>query len=191
MRNEYGIHCSEICLCPLEVWQIKLAIGFEANGGLIRYILHRCPYFHRAELSRNLVHPKLLEYPNFSTTPSTNTIFDNLPLKLSSRLHHATKHSLKLLCPTCELSNKLPAKPTYLEMAHQQHAPMHRTREPPQGDEEAGAELKLGEFQHVDALTHSEAALVINALVATRKNKESKNSEYVLPADAALSAQHP
>ncbi|KFY26437.1 hypothetical protein V493_04087 [Pseudogymnoascus sp. VKM F-4281 (FW-2241)] len=50
-----------------------------------------------------------------------------------------------------------------------------RKRAPPQGDEEAGAELKLGEFQDVDALTHSEAALVINALVAKRKmDKDSK-----------------
>jgi len=47
--------------------------------------------------------------------------------------------------------------------------PTSRKREPPQGDEEAGSELKLGEFQNVDALTHSEAALVINALVAKRK----------------------
>lgn len=51
-----------------------------------------------------------------------------------------------------------------------QHAPTSRSREPPQGDEEAAAELKLGEFQDVDALTHSEAALVINALVAKRRN---------------------
>ncbi|KAL5347351.1 hypothetical protein ACLOAV_007662 [Pseudogymnoascus australis] len=50
-----------------------------------------------------------------------------------------------------------------------------RKRAPPQGDEEAGAELKLGEFQDVDALTHSEAALVINALVAKRKmDKDSR-----------------
>jgi len=60
-----------------------------------------------------------------------------------------------------------------------------RKRAPPQGDEEAGAELKLGEFQDVDALTHSEAALVINALVAKRKmDKDSKrvnDSEYVPP----------
>jgi hypothetical protein len=48
-------------------------------------------------------------------------------------------------------------------------APTSRSREPPQGDEEAAAELKLGEFQDVDALTHSEAALVINALVQKRK----------------------
>lgn len=60
-----------------------------------------------------------------------------------------------------------------------------RRREPPQGDEEAGAELKLGEFQDVDALTHSEAALVINALVAKRKmdkdNRRVNDSEYVPP----------
>ncbi|KAL3417629.1 DNA-directed RNA polymerase II subunit rpb4 [Phlyctema vagabunda] len=48
-------------------------------------------------------------------------------------------------------------------------APTSRTREAPQGDEEAAAELKLGEFQDVDALTHSEAALVINALVMKRR----------------------
>lgn len=48
-------------------------------------------------------------------------------------------------------------------------APTSRTREAPQGDEEASAELKLGEFQNVDALTHSEAALVINALVSKRR----------------------
>jgi DNA-directed RNA polymerase II subunit RPB4 len=53
-------------------------------------------------------------------------------------------------------------------------APISRKREPIQGDEEAGAELKLGEFQDVDTLTHSEAALVINALVEKRK-KERKN----------------
>jgi len=48
-------------------------------------------------------------------------------------------------------------------------APTSRSREAPQGDEEAGSELRLGEFQNVDALTQSEAALVINALVAKRK----------------------
>jgi DNA-directed RNA polymerase II subunit RPB4 len=60
-------------------------------------------------------------------------------------------------------------------------APTSRKREPIQGDEEAGAELKLGEFQDVDALTHSEAALVINALVAKRKmdRKNVNDTEYV------------
>jgi DNA-directed RNA polymerase II subunit RPB4 len=54
-------------------------------------------------------------------------------------------------------------------MAAKAPAPTSRTREAPQGDEEAAAELKLGEFQDVDALTHSEAALVINALVQKRR----------------------
>lgn len=60
------------------------------------------------------------------------------------------------------------------------HAPTSRTREAPQGDEEASAELKLGEFQDVDALTHSEAALVINALVAKRSadRKNVNETEY-------------
>jgi DNA-directed RNA polymerase II subunit RPB4 len=60
-------------------------------------------------------------------------------------------------------------------------APTSRKREPIQGDEEAGADLKLGEFQDVDALTHSEAALVINALVAKRKidRKNVNDTEYV------------
>ena len=58
-----------------------------------------------------------------------------------------------------------------------------RTREAPQGDEEAAAELKLGEFQDVDALTHSEAALVINALVAKRRmdRKNVNETEYACP----------
>lgn len=61
------------------------------------------------------------------------------------------------------------------------HAPTSRSREAPQGDEEAAAELKLGEFQDVDALTHSEAALVINALVQKRTmdRKNMNETEYV------------
>lgn len=49
------------------------------------------------------------------------------------------------------------------------HAATSRSREAVAGNEEAGAELRLGEFQDVDALTHSEAALVINAVVSKRK----------------------
>ncbi|KAI9052692.1 hypothetical protein LZ554_002969 [Drepanopeziza brunnea f. sp. 'monogermtubi'] len=55
-----------------------------------------------------------------------------------------------------------------------QPAATSRSREPPQGDEEASSELRLGEFQDVDALTHSEAALVINALV-TKRRMDKKN----------------
>ena len=63
------------------------------------------------------------------------------------------------------------------------HAPTSRTREAPQGDEEASSELKLGEFQDVDALTHSEAALVINALVSKRSadRKNVNETECVCP----------
>lgn len=60
----------------------------------------------------------------------------------------------------------------------------HRTsrpKPPPPGNEEASASLNLGEFQHVDTLTLSEAALVLNALVAKRRNdrKNVNETEYV------------
>ncbi|TAQ87378.1 hypothetical protein B7494_g4291 [Chlorociboria aeruginascens] len=55
-------------------------------------------------------------------------------------------------------------------------APTSRSREAPQGDEEAAAELKLGEFQDVDALTHSEAALVISALMTKRRIDNPKKA---------------
>jgi len=60
-------------------------------------------------------------------------------------------------------------------------APTSRMREAPQGDEEAAAELKLGEFQDVDTLTHSEAALVINTLMQKRREgrKGFNETEYV------------
>ena len=51
------------------------------------------------------------------------------------------------------------------------HAPTARTRELPSGDEEVGAELKLGEFQGVPTLTNSEARLLINAIMERRQNK--------------------
>lgn len=50
-------------------------------------------------------------------------------------------------------------------------APTCRTREKPTGDEEATAELKLGEFQHVPTLTLSEARLLINAVMDHRKQQ--------------------
>ena len=60
-------------------------------------------------------------------------------------------------------------------------APTSRSREAPQGDEEASSELKLGEFQDVDTLTHSEAALVINTLMQKRRDgrKGFNETEYV------------
>ncbi len=53
-------------------------------------------------------------------------------------------------------------------------APAARVREQPLGEEEAGMELKLGEFQHVPSLTLSEARLVINVVMENRKAKQQK-----------------
>lgn len=48
------------------------------------------------------------------------------------------------------------------------------------GNEEASTTINLGEFQEVDTLTLSEAALVINALVSKRRNdrKNINETEY-------------
>lgn len=55
-----------------------------------------------------------------------------------------------------------------------------RPKPPPPGNEEASAHLNLGEFQNVDTLTLSEASLVLNALVAKRRNdrKNVNETEY-------------
>ncbi|RTE77385.1 hypothetical protein BHE90_008150 [Fusarium euwallaceae] len=47
----------------------------------------------------------------------------------------------------------------------------------PPGNEEASTVLNLGEFQEVDTLTLSEAALVLNALVAKRRNDRKNVNE--------------
>ena len=44
-----------------------------------------------------------------------------------------------------------------------------RPKPPPAGEEDSGQELKLGEFEGVETLSLSEAALVVNALVAKRR----------------------
>lgn len=66
-------------------------------------------------------------------------------------------------------------------MSH--HTSTSRPKPPPPGNEEASATLNLGEFQDVDTLTLSEAALVINALVAKRRNdrKNVNETEYASP----------
>lgn len=63
-------------------------------------------------------------------------------------------------------------------MSH--HPPTSRAKAQPAGNEEATNVLNLGEFQEVDTLTLSEAALVINALVAKRRNdrKNVNETEY-------------
>ncbi|KOS20725.1 DNA-directed RNA polymerase II subunit rpb4 [Escovopsis weberi] len=59
-------------------------------------------------------------------------------------------------------------------MSHQRTS---RPKPPPPGNEEASATLNLGEFQHVDTLTLSEASLVLNALVAKRRNDRKNVNE--------------
>jgi DNA-directed RNA polymerase II subunit RPB4 len=66
-------------------------------------------------------------------------------------------------------------------MSDQNHAPTARSKPPPPGEEEAGAVLRLGEFEGVDTLTLSEASLVINALMAKRrKDRKDRNETDVL-----------
>lgn len=63
------------------------------------------------------------------------------------------------------------------------HPRTSRPKPPPPGNEEASANLNLGEFQNVDTLTLSEASLVLNALVAKRRNdrKNVNETEYASP----------
>lgn len=49
------------------------------------------------------------------------------------------------------------------------HAPTHRPRERIGGDEEVGAELKLGDFATEQTLSLSEAKLVIDTVMRRRK----------------------
>jgi DNA-directed RNA polymerase II subunit RPB4 len=74
---------------------------------------------------------------------------------------------------------------------HQQQQQQQPTQQPPRvvhprtsrprpvaaGNEEASTVLNLGEFQDVDTLTLSEASLVINALVAKRRNDRKNINE--------------
>ncbi|OAA53777.1 DNA directed RNA polymerase 2 polypeptide d [Niveomyces insectorum RCEF 264] len=55
--------------------------------------------------------------------------------------------------------------------------PTSRPKPPPPGEEEAGVELKLGEFEGVETLSLSEAWLVINALEAKRRNDRKNVNE--------------
>ena len=51
-------------------------------------------------------------------------------------------------------------------------APTSRVRELPVGEEEATSNLKLGDFSNVPALTLSEARLVINVVMESRRQKQ-------------------
>lgn len=57
------------------------------------------------------------------------------------------------------------------------HPATSRPKPTPPGQERADHILDLGEFQHVDTLTLSEASLVINALVSKRKGDRKNVNE--------------
>lgn len=65
------------------------------------------------------------------------------------------------------------------EMASQQ--PRTRPKERAAGDEEAAADLKLGEFEDVPTLSNSEVRLLVNAVKEKRvaSGKPMPDSEYV------------
>lgn len=63
-----------------------------------------------------------------------------------------------------------------------------RPKPPPPGNEEATANLNLGEFQAVDTLTLSEASLVLNALVAKRRNDRKNVNETECAPPGSLAA---
>ena len=66
-----------------------------------------------------------------------------------------------------------------------------RPKPPPAGNEEATANLNLGEFQNVDTLTLSEAALVLNALVAKRRNDRKNVNETEYAVWREMESAHP
>lgn len=55
--------------------------------------------------------------------------------------------------------------------------PQFRTREAVTGNEEAGAELKLGEFDGVHSLSVSEARVLIKAVLDHRTEERRQNGE--------------
>ncbi|KAK1757581.1 HRDC-like protein [Echria macrotheca] len=65
-------------------------------------------------------------------------------------------------------------------MSDQSHAPTARSKAVAPGDEEAGAVLRLGEFEDVDTLTLSEASLVLNALMAKRRKDRKDRKENTM-----------
>lgn len=67
--------------------------------------------------------------------------------------------------------------------------PMTRAKEQIHGDEEAGAELKLGEFQNVSSLTLSETKEVLTAVFNHRREQgkfKVPDNEYALPLHLLL-----
>jgi DNA-directed RNA polymerase II subunit RPB4 len=69
--------------------------------------------------------------------------------------------------------------------------PISRAKPKPEGEEEATSVLNLGEFQNVDALSLSEASIIINAVLAKRakegrKMNQNKYGWHLLSASERL-----
>lgn len=64
--------------------------------------------------------------------------------------------------------------------AKEQFHQTSRSKSQTTGNEEASTTINLGEFQEVDTLTLSEAALIVNALVSKRRQdrKNVNETEY-------------
>lgn len=62
--------------------------------------------------------------------------------------------------------------------------PMTRAKEQIHGDEEAGAELKLGEFQNVSSLTLSETKEVLTAVF----NHRREQGKFKVPDNECVSS---
>ncbi|KAF4974179.1 hypothetical protein FZEAL_8884 [Fusarium zealandicum] len=107
------------------------------------------------------------------------------PLSTLTRPANSTRSRL---CPTLPLRSRSANSPTMEEVQVPKpkkvnHPRTSRPKPAPPGNEEASATLNLGEFQEVDTLTLSEAALVLNALVAKRRNDNKGVAEKVMLHD--------
>lgn len=112
-------------------------------------------------------HAHLRKTSVLSIIPSNSSIpgYAVYPAQSADRHCHAQGYFLLFILGLGESLGYISG--TAIHMANL--APTARTREKPSGDEEATANLKLGEFQNVPTLTLSEARLLINAVMDHRK----------------------
>ena len=115
-----------------------------------------------------------LRHPMRLSVPQTNNDF--IPWSLSSN-HPLQLHETTAATFLTHLPHRASANPRSPPATMSNHQRTSRPKPPPPGNERAEAELNLGEFQGVDTLTLSEAALVLNALVAKRRNDRKNVNE--------------
>lgn len=155
-----------------------------------------CRTFQRSQFGR---------FKHSSSAPQPSSFLNHPPLHQHHPTTCAEKHththtvSTDLNSPLLQTASTVGAIPShrstraktptsYIEpsiMTTQHTAPTARTREKITGDEEAAADLKLGEFQNVPTLTLSEARLLINAVMDHRKGQRKvEETEYALQPPA-------